>query len=172
MKPVTFDEIDSAYSETREPWSSDKWRIVSFPDLGGATLDPLACLEMDLPMPSFNDCVKHYGVSSMSFVGGIQIDGFNMTLNVDDNWRAMKYIWHWFRTMQNPDTGGFHLPSFYMKDFDVALFSKSTGDVIVKSKILNCWPQNVGQPQLNRTSEALEAQVQFKCFRQKLTFLK
>ena len=166
-KAVTFDELNSFLQEEYEPWLSNRWRVVEMPTINNFRLSALVVETLNLPMLGYEARTKHYGSSSMSFVGGQQIDGFSMTLLLDDGWNSVKYITDWFATMQNPNTGGFYLPSYYMKDIKVAIFNNK-GEQIVTSTISNVWPLTIGAPELNPQSNKTTVNVEFKCFWQTL----
>ena len=169
VKPVTFDELDSFTKTDGAPWLSSRWRLLRLPTINGNSPSELMVEEMSLPMLGYEARTKHYGSNSMSFVGGVQIEGFNMSMIVDDAWRSVRYINDWFQTMQNPKTGGFYLPSRYMKTIRVAMFN-TEGDQILTSKIDNCWPLSMGSPQLSASSDKTVISVEFKCFWQTLTW--
>lgn len=168
-KPVTFDEISSFMTGDKEPWLTNRWRVKKLPEINGYTPSELMVESIDLPFVQFDVRTKHYGAWSMHFVGGSQIDGFTMTMYVDDKWRSIKYINDWFQTMQNGTTGGFYLPSVYMKKMEVDLFD-TKGDLILTSRIDNIFPISMSDPSLSAESNKLVISVQFKCYWQTLTW--
>ncbi len=159
--PVTFDELSSYMSGDKEPWLSNRWRVLNFPTMGGATLSHLVCESMDLPIPQFDVRTKHYGAWSLHFVGGSNVDGFSMQLYVDDAWRSVKYITAWQSCMQNPDTGGFYLPSYYMRDLQIGLYNHK-GESILTSTVQDVFPISMSEPALTANSDKLAITVQFK----------
>ena len=171
MKPVTYEELSAYMTGDKEPWLSNRWRVTQLPKIGTITPSELMVESIDLPMVQFDVRTKHYGARSMHVVGGSQIDGFTMSMYVDDQWRSVKYINDWFATMQNPNTGGFYLPGYYMKTIGVELYD-TKGDVILRSKIDNVFPISMSEPSLSANAEKLSISVQFKCYWQTLTWAK
>lgn len=167
---VTLDELlDSNQPGLGDPMLSDKWRIVALPTIGGVSLSPLACEELDLPFPVYQETSKQIATVEVYFPKGTSLSGFSATFGLDHKAAVLRYADAWANLIQNPYTGGFRLPGVYKKNIEVALFD-TKGTKVVTAVIRNCWPLGLSNLSLNGTGSRLMPVLQFQCDTQRLIF--
>lgn len=170
MPAVTLTELMSTNAVgLSDPYTTEKWRLVSLPTIGGITLSPLACEEIELPFPVFTDKSKEVATTQIHWPQGSSIDGFSSQWHLDQTAALMKYFQNWQMLIQNPYTGGMRMPSVYKKILRVALFDIK-GNVIATSEVRGCWPIGLQPLQLNGTGGRGVMSLQFKCDAQRLLF--
>lgn len=161
--------LDSTQPGLGDPLLSDKWRIISLPTISGVSLSPLACEEIDLPFPVYQESSKQIATVDVYFPKGTSLAGFNMTFGLDQTAAVLKYMDAWANLIQNPYTGGFRLPGVYKKNLEVGLFN-TMGKKVVTVTLRNCWPLGLNALSLNGTGARLMPAVQFQCDTQRLKF--
>lgn len=170
MPAVTLTELmDASAPGLADPFTTEKWRIVSLPTIGGVSLSPLACEEIELPFPVYTEKSKEVASTQIHWPHGSSIDGFSSQWGIDQKAALMKYFQSWQTLIQNPYTGGFNLPSAYKKRLRVALFDIK-GSVIATSEVRNVWPIGMQSLQLNGTGGRGVMTIQWKCDAQRLLF--
>lgn len=153
-----------------DPVLSDKWRILSFPKISEESLSPLACEELDLPFPVYQESTSERASTVLYFPKGSSIAGFNTTFGLDHKLAVIRYFTAWQNLIQNPYTGGYRLPSAYKKDITVGIYD-TKGTLLCTSTMRNCWPLGLSNIQLNGQSTRLMQNIQFRCDAQYLTFV-
>lgn len=170
MGAVTLTELRNAKEAgLADPFTTEKWRILSLPSMGGITLNPIACEEIDLPFPTFTEKSKEIASTQIHWPHATSVDGFGSMWGLDQKLTLMKYFQNWAALIQNPYTGGFSLPSAYKKRIQIALFDIK-GEIIARSEVRNCWPVGMQPLALNGTGTRGTISVQWKCDVQRLIF--
>lgn len=170
MPAVTLTELtDASAPGLADPFTTEKWRIVSLPVIGGQNLSPLACEEIELPFPVYTEKSKEIASTQIHWPHGSSIDGFGSQWGIDQKAAVMKYFQNWQDLIQNPYTGGFRMPSVYKKHLRIALFDIQ-GKVIATSEVRSCWPVGMQSLSLNGAGGRGMISMQFKCDSQRLIF--
>lgn len=170
MAAVTLDDLqDSSQPGLADPFTTEKWRLLSLPAIGGVSLSPLACEEVELPFPVFQEKSKEIASTAIYFPQGSSVSGFSMMFGLDQKLAVLKYMQAWSSLIQNPYTGGYRLPSAYKKNLQIALYDIK-GQVIATAEIRNCWPLGMQGLQLNGQGGRGMGTVQFQCDAQRLLF--
>lgn len=170
MGAVTLDELlNDTEPGLADPHTTDRWRIRKFPSFGSTRISEVACEEVDLPFPIFQEKSKEVANTEIYFPGGTSISGFSCTFGLDQTAAIMKYVDAWSNTIQNPNTGGYRLPSAYKKNILVDLYN-AKGEVIISAEIRNCWCMGMQNIQLNGQAARTMISVQFQCDTQRLIY--
>lgn len=170
MAAVTLTELsDVQMPGLADPYTTEKWRIVSLPTIGGVSLSPLACEEIELPFPVFTAKSKEVASTQINWPQGSSVDGFSSQWGIDQKMAVLKYFQSWQNLIQNPFTGGFSLPSVYKKPIRVALYDIK-GTVIATSEVRNAWPIGCQSLSLNGTGGRGMVSMQWKCDAQRILF--
>lgn len=151
MPLPTLDDLqDNSAPGLDDPFMQDKWRVRSFPVIGGISLSPFACEEVDLPFAVYQSKSKEVASVNINWPHGSSVDGFSFIFGMDQKLAALKYFNAWSELIQNPYTGGFRLPSAYKKNVIVELYDNQ-GTMIAEQQLRNCWPIGGQGLQLNGT---------------------
>lgn len=170
MAAVTLRELqDTSQPGLADPYTTEKWRILSFPSIGGVSLSSAACEEIEIPFPVFQVKSKEIASTSIHFPQGSSVEGFPAMFGIDQKAAVLRYFQSWSGLIQNPYTGGFRLPSVYKKNLQIALYDVK-GNVIVTSEVRNCWPLGLQSLSLNGQGGRGMISVQFQCDAQRLIF--
>ncbi|QYW03099.1 hypothetical protein pEaSNUABM13_00140 [Erwinia phage pEa_SNUABM_13] len=148
--PTLADLQDTSAPGLDDPFMLDKWRIREFPTMGGVSLSPFACEEVDLPFSVFQSKSKEVASVAINWPHGSSIDGFNLMFGIDQRLAVMKYFTAWQNLIQNPYTGGMRLPSAYKKNMFIELYDNQ-GKMVAAMQLRNCWPVGGQGIQLNGT---------------------
>ncbi|ARW58772.1 putative tail tube protein [Erwinia phage vB_EamM_Y3] len=148
--PTLADLQDSSAPGLDDPFMQDKWRVRSFPAIGGFSLSPFACEEVELPFSVYQMKSKEVASVAIHTPQSSSVDGFSLMFGLDQKLAAMKYFNAWQSLIQNPYTGGFRLPSVYKKNIIVELYD-GQGTMIGYQELRNCWPIGGQGLQLNGT---------------------
>lgn len=163
MAAVTLDELqDSSQPGLADPFMLDKWRLLTLPTIGGVSLSPLACEEVGLPFPVFQQKTKEVATTSFSFPNSTSVEGFTAQFSLDQKLAVIRYYTAWQNLIQNPYTGGYRLPSAYKKILNVALYDNQ-GQQIMTQELRNVWPQGMQELSLNGTGGRGIISIQFEC---------
>ena len=136
---ITLDQLEHCWDQGDGPWLSHQWRVLEFPTIGGLKLDPILCEEIVLPLPTFGEREKSLGSGTLSLAATSSAGQLEMVFGLDNKFRALKYLNNWDLLIQNPYTGGFRLPSVYMKEISVGYFS-GDGTQVARGVCRNAWP--------------------------------
>jgi hypothetical protein len=136
---ITLDQLEHCWDQGDGPWLSHQWRVLEFPTIGGLKLDPVLCEEIVLPLPTFGERDKSLGSGTISLAATSSAGQLEMVFGLDNKFRALKYLNNWEHLIQNPYTGGFRLPSVYMKEISVGYFS-GDGTQVARGVCRNAWP--------------------------------
>ncbi|MEG0373997.1 MAG: hypothetical protein RR672_00050 [Raoultibacter sp.] len=151
MPLPTLDDLqDSSAPGLDDPFMQDKWRVRSFPIIGGIALSAFACEEVDLPFSVYQQKTKEVATVAINTPQSSSVDGFAFIFGMDQKLAALKYFTAWQSLVQNPYTGGFRLPSAYKKNIIVELYDNQ-GQMIATQELRNCWPLGGQNLQLNGT---------------------
>ncbi|AQT28611.1 putative tail tube protein [Erwinia phage vB_EamM_Yoloswag] len=163
MPAVTIDELqDSSQPGLADPFMLDKWRFLTLPQIGGVSLSPLACEEVGLPFPVFQQKSKEVATTSTSWPSATSVEGFTAQFSLDEKLAVIKYYTAWQNLIQNPYTGGFRLPSQYKKNLQVALFN-TQGTQVMVHELRSVWPLGMQELTLNGTGGRGMISIQFEC---------
>lgn len=163
MAAVTLDELqDSSQPGLADPFMLDKWRILTLPSISGVNLSPIACEEVGLPFPVFQQKTKEVATTSFSWPHATNVDGFTAQFGLDQKAAVIRYYTAWQNLIQNPYTGGMRLPSVYKKRLEVALFDNQ-GNQIMVQELRNVWPLGMQELSLNGTGGRGHISIQFEC---------
>ena len=136
---ITLDQLENCWEQGDGPWLSHQWRVLDFPTIGGLKLDPVLCEEIVLPLPTFGAREKSLGSGTISLAATSSAGQLEMVFGLDNKFRVLKYLNNWDHLIQNPYTGGFRLPSVYMKEIPVGFFS-GDGTQVARGVCRNAWP--------------------------------
>ena len=165
----TLDDILGLEGE-KEPLANWTWRVLDFPAFGSLRLDSRLVKSTSLPMPKFAPRSKTLGATTVTSAGMSEVDAFDLVIQESQQLDGLKYIVNWMNNVQNPDTGGYYLPSRYKKNLTIVLYDIK-GTPIMNSTLKNVWPTTVGQWELNSESGFRELQVNFSCDANIIEFL-
>ena len=170
-RKLTLDHFIEMSSGDREPFTTEKWLIRSFPSFNGVSLDSVVGEAIGLPFPVIQEKSKSVAAAQIFFPAGITVNGLTIQFGENQRLDVIRYIEAWTANIRNPETGGYYVASNYKRNLLVDLYNVE-GDVIGTAKIKNAWPQGVSQFELDGQVARSMIPVQFQCDGQKFEFSK
>lgn len=170
-RKLTLDHFIEMSSGEREPFTTEKWIIRSFPTFNGVSLDSVVGEAIDLPFPVLQEKSKSVAASQIFFPAGLTVNGFTIQFGENQRLDVIRYIEAWTANIRNPNTGGYYVASNYKRTLMVDLFNVQ-GDVIGTAKMIDVWPQGVSQFSLDGQVARSMIPVQFQCDNQQFDFTK
>lgn len=158
---ITLDELEEYSSGEYEPWLSHMWAIDKMPDIGGVTLNRVLVEACNLPMPTFGERSKQIASTTIYLASASDPGSFTLEIAQTARLHGLRYFTAWRDLVQNPYTGGYHLPSVYKKNIAITLFD-TTGKPIATATVRNCWPVSYEGLSLARTADNQPGQVQMR----------
>ena len=150
MKPVTLSDLGDERLRGKNSLYKFLWRVAAMPTIKGIeggtyTLPPLNVETITLPLP-------RQGVT--------QAEVAATTSYLDDKLTSLQYFIEWNKSIQNPYTGGFYLPSRYKKNFEVVLFDGG-GKPTMTALLIGVWPNTIQEMELDATDDKHKINVSF-----------
>ncbi len=157
MTSLTLSEFISRRSGDREPLLDFKWFCETMPF--GFDTDYVETI--DLPFPSLNVKPMFVAAKNVYFPGFLELSAFDIVFYEDSRARSRQYLREWQERIRDPSNGAYYLPTNYKRDIDVAL-QDTTGAVIMRVRLKNCWPTQSGNWSLqNGGGQRLTVQQNF-----------
>lgn len=159
---LDLNKLKQVHSGYREPLQAWKWYVKELPIIGGRTLPTSYCEGINLPFAGFNTDAKEIAGTTVTFAGTSSIDGFEMRMYEDVSASTIGYFLDWQSLVQNPATGGYRLPRYYWKNFDVVLMDNFNRD-IATATLRNVWPVMISPIDLGQSGDRVTLSIQMSC---------
>ena len=165
MKPVTLSDLGDERLRGKNSLYKFLWRVAAMPTIKGIeggtyTLPPLNVETITLPLPRQGVTQAEVAATTIYFADKGEIDQFNMICKEDDKLTSLQYFIEWNKSIQNPYTGGFYLPSRYKKNFEVVLFDGG-GKPTMTALLIGVWPNTIQEMELDATDDKHKINVSF-----------
>lgn len=90
------------------------------------------------------------------------VEDWTVTFVVDNDGAILKRFWDWQNIIHNPEANIYGKPVSYMADQEIHLLGYDTGETICVYKLYGAWPKNIGQVQLDySTNDIAQFDVTF-----------